>query len=95
MIVVYYANSVADGFTSFFLGQTAWIEASQVLFEEVNSIRYIRTSGNQTGGASHHYPADERPILGLIGQAVGAMTDYSVNIPLTSESYLDLRGLRD
>jgi hypothetical protein len=74
-----------------FLGQTAWIEASQVLFDEVNSIRSIRASGNWNAGASHHSPPDERPILGLIGQAVGAMTDYSANIPLTSEFYLDLQ----
>jgi len=79
----------------FFSGQTAWIEASQVLFEEVNAIRSVRSSGNWNGGAGHHSPLDERPILGLIGQAVGAMTDYSANIPLTSGFYLDLQCLRD
>jgi hypothetical protein len=79
----------------FFWGQTAWIEASQVLFEEVNSIRSLRTSGNWNGGLSHHSPLDERPILGLIGQAVGAMTDYSANIPLTSAFNLDLQCSRD
>ncbi|KIM36232.1 hypothetical protein M413DRAFT_449285 [Hebeloma cylindrosporum] len=83
LLMIVAVRSRGDGYLNPIVG-TAWIEASQVLFEEVNSIRAIRSSGNWNGGASHHSPPDERPILGLIRQAVGAMTDYSVNIPLTS-----------
>ncbi|CAA7263447.1 unnamed protein product [Cyclocybe aegerita] len=55
---------------------TAWIEAAQVLFDEVTSIRTMRASSAHAG--------DEAPLLGYIQQAMTAMSDFAVNIPLLS-----------
>ncbi|KAF8873966.1 hypothetical protein CPB84DRAFT_1798041 [Gymnopilus junonius] len=58
---------------------TVWIEASQVVFDEVAFIRSARASGSLPAGS-----ADDRAMLSLVQQATSAMSDFSDNIPLTS-----------
>ncbi|KAH9474359.1 hypothetical protein JR316_0012817 [Psilocybe cubensis] len=58
---------------------TVWIEASQVVFDEVSRIRSMRTSGTLLPGGP-----DERVMLGLVNRATQAMAGFTMNIPLTS-----------
>ncbi|KAF9483268.1 hypothetical protein BDN70DRAFT_873958 [Pholiota conissans] len=69
-------RSRGTGYLSPIIG-TAWIEASQVLFDEITLIRTLRASGTFTN-------TDDAAILSLVQHATTAMADFGVNIPLTS-----------
>ncbi|KJA21334.1 hypothetical protein HYPSUDRAFT_42200 [Hypholoma sublateritium FD-334 SS-4] len=56
---------------------SAWVEAAQILFNEITNARALRMSGAYSS-------TDERAILDLIQRATGAMADFALNIPLTS-----------
>ncbi|KAF8184682.1 hypothetical protein BJ912DRAFT_974338 [Pholiota molesta] len=56
---------------------TAWIEAAQVLFDEITLVRTLRASGT--------FPnTDDRVLLSLVQHATSAMADFGVNLPLIS-----------
>jgi len=57
-----------------------WIEATQVLFDEVALIRTLRSSGNLSPNNS-----DDLALIDLVQQATAAMFDFAINMPLTSK----------
>ncbi|KAF4612992.1 hypothetical protein D9613_010762 [Agrocybe pediades] len=58
---------------------TMWIEATQVLFDEIALIRNLRASGNLPP-----HNADDMAMLDLIQRATAAMTEFGTNMPLIS-----------
>ncbi|KDR66495.1 hypothetical protein GALMADRAFT_259315, partial [Galerina marginata CBS 339.88] len=58
---------------------TIWIEAAQVVFDEVASIRSMHASGTLPTGSP-----DDRAMTSLVQQAITAMSAFTVNVPLTN-----------
>lgn len=56
------------------LSQSAWIDAAQVLFDEIVSMK--------------DKSSDPRPLISFVQQALRAMTEFGSNIPLMSKSYV-------
>ncbi|PPQ73276.1 hypothetical protein CVT24_009931 [Panaeolus cyanescens] len=71
---------------------TAWVDAAQVMYEEISNIRAMRSSGTWSGNSP---PPDEQPILNTVKRALDVMAEFAAEMPLMSASFPPLSILCD